>query len=139
MPDPEFAVVVASHYLAAYHATPESSAAQVLKAKAREWLRSAAERAAALHSHDQALAYLEQTLAISDDEAERAAPWELAGASAEGAANFEIADDYFRRASAWQRSQGDRPGPARVVSQFGRGLTSMRQPHLAIAGLDKAH
>ncbi len=139
MHDPEFVAVVASHYLAAYHATPEGSAAQLLKAKAREWLRSAAERAAALHSHDQALAYLEQTLAISDDEAERAALWELAGASAEVAANFEIADDYFRRASAWQRSQGDRPGTARVVAQLGRVLNSMRQPELAIAVLEQAH
>ncbi len=139
MHDPEFVAVVASHYLAAYHATPEGSAAQLLKAKAREWLRSAAERAAALHSHDQALAYLEQTLAISDDEAERAALWELAGASAEVAANFEVADDYFRRASAWQRSQGDRPGTARVVAQLGRVLNSMRQPELAIAVLEQAH
>jgi tetratricopeptide (TPR) repeat protein len=139
MHDPELAAVVASHYLAAYHATPEGSAAQVLKAKAREWLRSAAERAAALHSHDQALAYLEQTLEVTDDESERAALWEVAGRSAEAAARHELAEQYFRKAIAWLRRRDDRPGTARMVALLGRVLNTMGRPELAIAELEDAH
>jgi class 3 adenylate cyclase len=137
--DPELAAVVASHYLAAYQATPEGSAAQALKGKARESLRAAAQRAAALHSHDQALAYLEQTLAITDDEVERATLWELAATSAEIAARYEMAEGYLRRTSAWLRRQGDRSGTARVVAQLGRVLNTMASPEPAIAVLEEAH
>jgi tetratricopeptide (TPR) repeat protein len=137
--DPEFAAVVASHYLSAYQATPEGSAAQELKARARESLRAAAQRAAALHSHDQALAYLEQTLAVTDDDSERAVLWELAGTSAEAAARYDAAENYLRKASAWLRRQGDRPGTARVIAQLGRVLNSKGHPEPAIAALQEAH
>jgi tetratricopeptide (TPR) repeat protein len=137
--DPEFAAVVASHYLAAYQATPEGSAAQTLKGKARQSLRSAAQRAAALHSHDQALAYLEQTLAVTDDESERAALWEVAGTSAEAAARFELAEEYLRKARAWFRSQDDRPSSARVAAHLGRVLNSMGHPEPAIAALEETY
>jgi class 3 adenylate cyclase/tetratricopeptide (TPR) repeat protein len=137
--DPELAAVVASHYLAAYQATPEGPAAQALKEKARASLRSAAERAAALHSHDQALAYLEQTLAITDDEAERAALWELAGTSAEIAARFDAAEGYLRKASAWFRDQGDRAATVRTVAQLARVLNAVGRPEAAIAILEEAY
>ncbi len=137
--DPEFAAVVASHYLAAYHATPEGSAAETLKGKARESLRSAAQRAADLHSHDQALAYLEQTLAVTDDDAERAMLWELAATSAEIAARFDTAEAFLRKASAWLRGRSDQAGTARTIAQLGRVLNSMGNPGGAIATLVEAH
>ncbi len=137
--DPEFAAVVASHYLAAYQATSEGSAAEVLKGKARESLRSAAQRAAALHSHDQAVAYLEQALAITDDDRERATLWELAATSAAIAARYETAEAYLRKATDWLRDQGDRAGTARAVAELGRVLNSMGNPGPAIATLEEAH
>ncbi len=137
--DPEFAAVVASHYLSAYQATPEGSAAQALKGKARESLRAAAQRAAALHSHDQALAYLEQALAVTDDESDRAVLWELAATSAAIAARYETAEAYLRKASAWLRDQGDPAGTARTVAELGRVLNSMGNPGPAIATLEEAH
>jgi tetratricopeptide (TPR) repeat protein len=136
--DPELAAVVASHYLSAYQATQEASAALALKGKARESLRSAAQRAAALHSHDQALAYLEQTLAITDDDSQRATLLELAATSAEIAARFDVAEGYLRRSSAWLRGQGDRAGTARTVAHLGRVLNSMGNPGSAIAILEDA-
>ncbi len=137
--DPELAAVVASHYLAAYQATPAGSDAQESKAAARQSLQSAAQRAATLHSHDQAVAYLEQSLAITDDDAERAELWELAGTSAEIAARYEAAEAYLRRASAWFRGQGDREGTARTLAELGRILNSMGRPEQAITVLEEAY
>ena len=136
--DPELAAVVASHYLAAYQAAPEGQAAQALKGKARESLISAAQRAAALHSHDQAVAYLEQTLAITDGDAERASLWELAAASAGIAARFNLAEGYLRKAIAWFREQGDSAGMARTTAQLGRVMNSAGNPQPAIALLEEA-
>src|SRR5206468_4933244 len=54
----ELAGVLASHYLQAYEATSAGPEADALAAQARVALRAAADRAAALYSHDQALAIL---------------------------------------------------------------------------------
>jgi class 3 adenylate cyclase/tetratricopeptide (TPR) repeat protein len=137
--DPELAAAVASHYLAAYQATPEGSAAQALKGKARESLRSAAQRAAALHSHDQALAYLEQAVAVTDDESERAALWEQAAGSASAIARFEAAESYLRQAIAWLGQHGDRPAVGRVTAKLGRVLNRMGRPGQAITTLEAAY
>ncbi|HEY8556787.1 MAG TPA: AAA family ATPase, partial [Actinomycetes bacterium] len=65
--DPELAPVVAYHYLRAYQADPHG--APELAEKGIEALMSAAARAAALHSHHQAINLYQQAAALTDDAA----------------------------------------------------------------------
>jgi class 3 adenylate cyclase/tetratricopeptide (TPR) repeat protein len=69
--DDELAGVLASHYVDAYRATPPGPEADALAAQARVALRGAADRAMALRSTEQALAYLQQALEVTTDEGER--------------------------------------------------------------------
>ena len=68
----ELAGALAGHYLAAQQNASEGAEADALAAQARIALRGAAERAAALGAHDQAVAFLEQALTITHDPLERA-------------------------------------------------------------------
>ena len=63
----ELAGALAGHYLAAHGYAADGPEADALAAQARIALRGAAERAAALGSHEQAIAFLEQALAVSPD------------------------------------------------------------------------
>ncbi|MGH8937284.1 MAG: adenylate/guanylate cyclase domain-containing protein [Acidimicrobiia bacterium] len=96
--DEELASVVASHYLEAYRASGEGPQAEELAARAHRALRGAAERAAALHSHEQVLALCRQALTIPGEPAELAPVWERAGASALALARFEEAEEQALRA-----------------------------------------
>jgi class 3 adenylate cyclase/tetratricopeptide (TPR) repeat protein len=69
--DDELAGVLASHYVDAYRATPPGPEADALAAQARVALRGAADRAMALRSTEQALAYLQQALEVTTDDVER--------------------------------------------------------------------
>ena len=69
----EVAGALAGHYLAAQRLAADPAEADALTAQARVALRAAAARASALGSHAQAVAFLEQALAITTDPAERAA------------------------------------------------------------------
>ena len=60
--DEETSGMLATHYLDAYLASPDGPEADVLAAQARVALRAAADRAAALGSHEQAIAYLRRAL-----------------------------------------------------------------------------
>ena len=71
--DDELAGILASHYVDAYEASPEGPEAEAVAAQARVTLRGAAERAMALHSHEQAAALYRQALTVTADQAERAA------------------------------------------------------------------
>src|SRR5262249_51733745 len=68
----ELAGGLAGHYLAAQRLAADPAEAEALAAQARIALRGAAERAAALGSHEQALAFLEQALAVTTDPTDRA-------------------------------------------------------------------
>ena len=81
--DDEIAGVLATHYLDAYRASPEGDEGAAVATQARIALRGAADRAAALHSHDQALAFLEQALEVSPDAADRVELLDRAGIAAQ--------------------------------------------------------
>ena len=65
--DDELAGVLATHYLDAYRVSEPGAEADAVGVQARIALRAAAERAAALHSPEQALAYLEPALEVTRD------------------------------------------------------------------------
>jgi class 3 adenylate cyclase/tetratricopeptide (TPR) repeat protein len=134
--DDEYAGIIVSHYLDAHQATPEGPEAEALAASARHALQSAAERAGALHAHDQALAYLEQSLTVTTDLAEQAALWERAAAAAQAAARYDVAETYLRRAVEWYQEQGDRPAAARLTARLGHVLLMDSKVEPAIATLE---
>ena len=125
--DDEMAGVLASHYLAAYQASAEGAESDALAAQARVALRGAAERAAALGGHDQAVAYLEQALSVTTEPAQQGDLLELAAASADSAGRYEPAQDYARRAiAAWQEAANHR-AEDRATGLLGRVLIDASQ------------
>ena len=75
----EIAEVVASHYLDAYTAHPDADDAAEVKAKAREALARAGDRAQSLGAAGEALRYFERAAELTDDASERADLLERAG------------------------------------------------------------
>jgi class 3 adenylate cyclase/tetratricopeptide (TPR) repeat protein len=71
--------VVASHYLAAYHAAPDADDAPAIRAKAGERLAGAGERAASLGANEEAERYFAQAAELDDDVVKRASLHEQAG------------------------------------------------------------
>ena len=70
----ELAGALAGHYLAAHANAPEGPEADALGVQARIALEAAAERAAALGSHEQAVTFLRQALTVTTDACRRGHP-----------------------------------------------------------------
>jgi tetratricopeptide (TPR) repeat protein len=136
--DPEFAGIIASHYLAAYQAAPAGAEAEALKTKARDAVHTAALRAAALHSHGQALAYLEQALAITDNELQQLELWRLAAISAEADAQILIAESYLQRVIDRCRDRDDHTGAADAIATLARIVNYSGDPERAMKILEQA-
>jgi class 3 adenylate cyclase/predicted ATPase len=120
--DDELAGVLASHYLAAHEASEAGPEADALAVQARLALRGAAERAAALGGHAQALTYLEQALAVSTDPAERATLHQLAAESANASGHDAKAQEYARQVIDHYAAVGDEASRMRAVGVLGRVL-----------------
>jgi class 3 adenylate cyclase/predicted ATPase len=114
--------VVASHYLSAYQAAPEHREAVLLRQRARESLLAAAERARALHSYDQTLAYLGQALDITERDADRAEIEEQMGTVARASGETDAAQRHLSSAIEWYRSQADVTGVARAATTLSTAL-----------------
>ena len=136
--DPELAGVLANHYLEAYRAAQAGTEADALATHARVALTAAADRAAALHSHEQTLAYAEQALSISVDDTERAALWERAGEASVSLARGEQSAEYLRRALAVRQAGADTEAIARVTWRLGRVLINSGQPERGLELLERA-
>jgi class 3 adenylate cyclase/tetratricopeptide (TPR) repeat protein len=118
----EIAGGLAAHYLAAYRNSPVGPEADAMAAQARIALRAAAERAVALDSHDQALVFYDQAIAVTTDSAEIAELLEHSGEAASAGGNHEAAESHLRQALARRRELGDRPAIARATAVLGRVL-----------------
>ncbi|HUG48035.1 MAG TPA: adenylate/guanylate cyclase domain-containing protein [Candidatus Limnocylindria bacterium] len=129
----EVAGALAVHYLAAYRAAGEGEVADALKSQARLALRGAAERAAALGSHEQAVTFLEQALEITSDTAERALLHERAHASAWEGIRTDVDLRHAEGALAARRELGDRAAIAVAVARHARTVAaSMGNPTRAL-------
>jgi tetratricopeptide (TPR) repeat protein len=124
--DDELAGVLASHYLEAHHATPAGPEADALAAQARIALRSAADRAAALHSYVGALRYYEDALQVTTDPAERAYLHERAAVMA-APLEFSVAFEHAREAAAAYRELGDVDAELRATAELARTHTNNGQ------------
>ncbi len=136
--DEELAGVLANHYLEAYEAAPEGEEGAAVAAQARVALRAAAERAARLHSHEQALAYLEQALAVTFDEQDRIDVSLQAGGSATSIGRLDRAEEHYRAALEWQESSGDKVQAAAVAALLGRMLLYASKIDESMAVLKRA-
>ena len=120
----ELAGVLAGHYLAAHANAVEGLETDSLAAQARVALRGAAERAAALGAHDQAVSFLSQALSVTTDPTDQADLLERAGESARIANQVDAALDFAAHAADLRLAAGDRLGEARAVAMQGLVLLS---------------
>ncbi|HET9539004.1 MAG TPA: adenylate/guanylate cyclase domain-containing protein, partial [Candidatus Limnocylindria bacterium] len=94
----ELAGVLANHYLDAYRTSREGPEADAVAAQARIATLAAADRAISLHSHRQAISYLEQALTVTHDVGQQAAIHERIVVSSEYAGAVEMLADHGRQA-----------------------------------------
>jgi tetratricopeptide (TPR) repeat protein len=120
--DEELVGVVATHYAEAQRATAEGPDRDLLAARAREWLTRAGRRALALGSPEQALTYLEQALALTQDPGERAALLDTAGDAAFRTDAFERAVAHLEAAITAHRGAGDADAVGRSTSRLAEVL-----------------
>ena len=118
----ELAGALAGHYLAAHANAPDGPERDALAGQSGIALRAAAERAAVLGAHDQAVAFLTQALTVTSDPAEEADLLERAGTSAMAAARFDEADSLLQEALRRRRELADRSAAARVTALLGTCL-----------------
>ena len=126
----EVVEVVAAHYLAAYEAQPDADDALEIKARARELLARAGERAGSLGALGEARRSYEQAAELSDEPVERALLLEMASVKALGNAESDAAEQALlaalelltRRASSTrQRVSPDDSGISKYSPGAGRG------------------
>jgi class 3 adenylate cyclase len=128
----EVAGALAGHYFAAFRSAGEGAEGEALKAQARVALRGAAERAAALGSHEQAVTFLDQALEITTDPTDRAELYERAAlSSAEGIVQ-SAAIPYAQGALDERRQLGDRPAIAMAAANLGRAILQIADPKGAL-------
>ena len=105
---------------------------EALAAQARIALRAAAERAAALGAHDQAVAFFNQAISVVTDPAEHAELLERAGEEASIAARPEDAELYLREAVRMHREHSDKAALARAGARLGRALLTVYHTDAAL-------
>ena len=115
----ELAGALASHYLAAHQNATDGPEADALAAQARVALRGAADRAAALGAHDQAVTFLNQALLVTTEPPDQADLLERAAESARIATRYDVGNDYAVRATQLRVALGDRLGAARATVLLG--------------------
>jgi class 3 adenylate cyclase/tetratricopeptide (TPR) repeat protein len=122
--DEELVGVVATHYLAAYRSAAEGPEAASIAVQAGLALRAAAERAGALGSPLQALAYLRDAIEISGSPKEVAPLEEQAARTAESAGRYAEASEHAGRAARAFAAAGDETGELRASLLEAAALSS---------------
>jgi predicted ATPase/class 3 adenylate cyclase len=114
----EIVEVMASHYLEAWRLDPDAPDAQEIKAKAREMLVRAAERAASLAAAEEAQSAYDRAAELSESELERAALTERAGEMAELRGRPEEAIVRYQEATRLFEEAGQARTAARVQARL---------------------
>ncbi|MBD0291704.1 MAG: AAA family ATPase, partial [Thermoleophilia bacterium] len=103
----EVVEVIASHLVDAYWSAPDAEDAQAIRARAREHLERAGERAGSLGAAAEAQRYFEQAAELAGDDASGARLLERAASMAWRAARSEQAIRHFEEALAVFEAGGD--------------------------------
>ena len=133
----ETAGALARHYLAAHEASAEGPEADAIAVQARLALSAAADRAASLGAHAQAVRYLDQALAVTSGAEDRAPLLDRAARSAGTAATAD-ARRYGEAAIAAYREIGDRAGALTATARLGQVLLDATETTRAIEILEAA-
>ena len=115
----EIVEVIASHYLDAYRADPDAADAVDLRARARDALTRAGERAASLAAGSEAQRYFEQAIELGAPGPELANLHERAGRTATLRGAVGEARVHLDAAIEMFESAGDRRSAARVTAGLG--------------------
>ena len=129
----ELAGGLAGHYLAAQRLASDDAEGAALAAQARVALRGAAERAAALGSHDQALAFLDQALEVTSAPGDRAELHARALASARQRLDPEAGLQHAEAAVQERRRTSDRPAIATATADHATLVAQLGDPDRARA------
>jgi class 3 adenylate cyclase/tetratricopeptide (TPR) repeat protein len=120
----ELAGALAGQYLAAYENSPAGPESEALAVQARLALTGAADRASALGSHAQSLAFLERALTIDVDPEHQSSLTERAAREAMVSGRYERSEELAGRAIELYAASGDRLGHARMLVTRSRALAS---------------
>ncbi|MFI5260059.1 MAG: hypothetical protein ACHQ01_10710, partial [Candidatus Limnocylindrales bacterium] len=134
----ELAGALAGHYLAAHEAAAPGPEAWALAVQARIALRAAADRAVALGSHEQAVAFIEQAMTVTEDPPSRAELMLQAARSSTLAMSNADAERYFTAAQGLYRDCGDLDGVAFATAGLGNLLLAWGKVDEALALLERA-
>jgi predicted ATPase/class 3 adenylate cyclase len=138
-PDPdEVAEVLASHYLAAVEAAPDAEDAEEIRARAREMLARAGERAASLAAAAEAQRYFEEAAELTEDVGAQALLVERAGQMAWRANEPAQARALLERAQGAFEENGEKGAAARVSARVGEIDFAEGHPQQAVARLEPA-
>jgi class 3 adenylate cyclase/tetratricopeptide (TPR) repeat protein len=121
----ELAGALAGQYLAAYENSPAGPESEALAVQARLALTGAADRATALGSPAQSLAFLERALTIDVDAEHQPQLVERAANEATAAGQYARAEELAHRAIEIHVSRGDRLGHARMLVTRSRALANL--------------
>ena len=136
--DDELAGALASHYVAAHEASADGPEADAVAVQARLALSGAADRAASLGSHEQAVGYLRSAVALTADPALRL---DLLLRAAQAAGRSALHDDavaFARDALAIGTEAGDAEMRGRAGAMLGEVLIDIGDPAAAVAALEAA-
>ena len=134
--DEELAGVVATHYLEAHRVVPQG--AEEISEKARAWLVRAADRAASLGAHRQALTHVIDALSVAGEDGSEVELWERAAQSAQRAGEFDAAESYLDLMMAWGQQRGDTVTVARAKALLGDVFLGRGQTDSAVSMLREA-
>jgi class 3 adenylate cyclase/tetratricopeptide (TPR) repeat protein len=115
----EIVEVVAAHYLDAYRAVPDADDAPAIKARARERLALAGERAVSLAANAEASRYFVQAAELAETPLQRAQLLEGAGIASTAAGSFDAVVDLLEQAAEIYQSEGETHPAARVSARLG--------------------
>jgi class 3 adenylate cyclase/tetratricopeptide (TPR) repeat protein len=113
----EVVEVVASHYLDAFRSAPDAPDADEIRARAREMMARAAERAGSLGANAEAQRRFEQAAELVDSEPERAELLERAGEMASKGRRYDDAKSHLASAMAILDGAGQAHASARVSAK----------------------
>ena len=134
----ELAGALAGQYLAAYRNSPEGAEADAVAGQARIALTAAAERAVALGSNRQALAFFEEAMSVTTDPTETAELLERAGETASKAGHHDRADQLLREAVERRHTLDDRTATVRATTTLGWALMNAWRTPDAVEVLEPA-
>ncbi len=136
--DDELAGALASHYVAAHEASEAGAEADAAAGQARLALSGAADRAATLGAHDQAVTYLRSAASITLDGGERGVLLARAAAAANAAANYAQAEGLAREALELARAAGDAAAIGTAQAMLGEVLIDTGDPPASVVLLEAA-